>query len=87
MLNICSSLAVGHKLKFNASKTQLICFHLPSVRPISASIPFDVVLLHYSQVSNMGHTLMRNLDDSEDINIIKDLNHKSKFGAVHLSPC
>ena len=35
MLNICCTFSVAHKLEFNANKTQLICFHAPSVRPIA----------------------------------------------------
>jgi hypothetical protein len=31
MLDICSSYAVSHGLEFNANKTQLICFHTPSI--------------------------------------------------------
>ena len=38
MLNICSSFAVSHKLEFNSVKTQLMCFHWPSVHPITADI-------------------------------------------------
>ena len=35
MLDICSSFAMSHKLEFNASKTQLICFtaHLVCLQP------------------------------------------------------
>ena len=41
MLNICSSYAVSHGLEFNANKTQLICFHMPSIRQYTATIFFD----------------------------------------------
>ena len=35
MLNICSSFVVSHKLEFNSMKTQLMCFHCPSVHSIN----------------------------------------------------
>ena len=37
MLDICSSYAVFHCLEFNANKTQLICFHMPSIRQYTAT--------------------------------------------------
>ena len=48
MLNICCTFSVAHKLEFNANKTQLICFHAPSVRPISPTIYFNGTKLSYS---------------------------------------
>ena len=40
-LQICFSFSVSHKLTFNATKTQLICFYAPSVRPITPAIYFN----------------------------------------------
>ena len=38
MLDICGSFAMSHKLEFNASKTQLICFTAPGVSTTLLSI-------------------------------------------------
>ena len=40
MLQICCSFSVSHKLTFNATKTQLICF-ATSVRPITLTVYFN----------------------------------------------
>ena len=80
MLQICSSFAVSHKLEFNASKMQLICFYAPSVRPISPSIYFNGTLLSYS--IHLGHVLTSTLDDTADImRAVKDMNQK--INCVH----
>ena len=47
MLNICSSFAVSHKLEFNSMKTQLMCFHCPSVYPITADIYLNNIKLFF----------------------------------------
>ena len=61
-------IAASHKLEFNASKTQLICFYAPSVRPISPSIYFNGTLLSNSdKVIHLGHVLTSTLDDTADI--------------------
>ena len=65
MLNICCTFSVAHKLEFNANKTQLICFHAPSVRPIAPTIYFNGTKLSYSV--HLGHILTSNLDDTADI--------------------
>ena len=68
MLNICCTFSVADKLEFNANKTQLICFHAPSVRPIAPTIYFNGTKLSYSdQVVHLGHILTSNLDDTADI--------------------
>ena len=81
MLEVCRSFAVSHKLEFNASKTQLICFYAPSVAPITPSIYFNSTLLSYSnQVVHLGHILTNNLNDTMDImRVVKDLNRKANF--------
>ena len=38
MLLICCSFSVSHILMFNPTKTLLICFYAPSVRPITPTI-------------------------------------------------
>ena len=47
MLNICSSFAVSHKLEFNSVKTQLMCFHFPSVHLITADIYINNIKLSF----------------------------------------
>ena len=79
MLNICSSFAVSHKLEFNSMKTQLMCFHCPSVYQITADIyPNNIKLSFVSHVKHLGHILSSNLDDTLDIQrAVKDLNSKA----------
>ena len=78
MLNICSSFAVSHKLEFNSVKTQLMCFHCPSVHPITADIYLNNIKLSFvSHVKHLGHILSSNLDDTLDIQrAVKNLNCK-----------
>ena len=58
MLNICSSFVVSHKLEFNSMKTQLMCFHCPSVHPITADIYLNNIKLSFvSHVKHFGHIL------------------------------
>ena len=85
MLNICCTFSVAHKLEFNANKTQLICFHAPSVRPIAPTIYFNGTKLSYSdQVVHLGHILTSNLDDTADImRTVKDMNKKQTLSCVH----
>ena len=40
MLDICTPYAVSHGLEFNENKTQLMCFHTPSIRQYTATIFF-----------------------------------------------
>ena len=47
MLNICSSFAVFHELEFISMKTQLMCFHCPSVPPITADIYLNNIKLSF----------------------------------------
>ena len=63
------------------NKTQLICFHAPSVRPIAPTIYFNGTKLSYSdQVVHLGHILTSNLDDTADImRTVKDMNKKVNF--------
>ena len=79
MLNICCTFSVAHKLEFNANKTQLICFHAPSVHPIAPTIYINGTKLSYSdQVVHLGHILTSNLDDTADImRTVKDMNKKA----------
>ena len=79
MLNICSSFAVSHKLEFNSMTTQLMCFHCPSVHPITADIYLNNIKLSFvSHVKHVGHILSSNLDDTLDIQrAVKDLNCKA----------
>ena len=79
ILNICSCFAVSHKLEFNSMKTQLMCLHCPSVRPITAEIYLNNIKLFFvSHVKHLGHFLSNNLDDTLNIQrAVKDLNSKA----------
>ena len=72
MLNICVSYAASHKLEFNATKYQIICFHVPTVRP-STPLLFlnNTQLLFTNKVVHLGHVLTENLSDTR---AVKDLN-------------
>ena len=68
LLNICSYFAVSHKLELNSMKTQLMCFHCPSVYPITADIYLNNIKQSFvSHVQHLGHILSSNLDDTLDI--------------------
>ena len=76
LLNICSSYASTHGLRFNAEKTQLICFHLRQSHPVIPTVVFNNVVLQYSnEVTHLGHILTPDLDDI--IRAVKDLNCKA----------
>ena len=45
LLNICSTYASTHGLRFNAEKTQLICFHLRQSHPVIPTVVFNNVVL------------------------------------------
>ena len=79
MLQICCSFSVSHKLTFNATKTQLICFYAPSVHPITPAIYFNGIKLSFmDQVIHLGHILTDDDDDTADIlRAVKDLNRKA----------
>ena len=79
LLNICSSYASTHGLRFNAEKTQLICFHLCQSHPVIPTIVFNNVVLPYSyEVMHLGHILTPYLQDKNDIiRAVKDLNRKA----------
>ena len=52
----CCSFSDSYKLEFNASKTQLICFYAPSVRPITPTISLNGSKLSYTdKVVHLGH--------------------------------
>ena len=68
LLNICSSYASTHGLRFNADKTQLICFHLRQSCPTIPVIYFNNIVLCYSdKVTHLGHILTSDLNDRSDI--------------------
>ena len=75
LLNICSTYASTHGLRFNAEKTQLICFHLRQSHPVIPTVVFNNVVLQYSnEVTHLGHILTPDLDDKNDIiRAVKDL--------------
>ena len=81
LLNICSSYASTHGLKFNAEKTQLICFRLRHTHPSSPVFIFNNHVLRYSnEVTHLGHILTSDLNDSSDIlRVVKDLNRKANY--------
>ena len=79
MLQICCSFSVSHKLTFNATKTQLICFYAPSVCLITSTIYFNGIKLPFvDHVVHLGHIFTDDLDDTADIlRAVKDLNRKA----------
>ena len=79
LLNICSTYASTHGLRFNTEKTQLICFHLRQSHPVIPTVVFNNVVLQYSnEVTHLGHILTPDLDDKNDIiRAVKDLNRKA----------
>ena len=79
LLNICSSYASTHGLRFSADKTQLICFNLCQSRPTIPVICFNSIILHYSdEVKHLGHILTSDMNDRSDIiRAVKDLNRKA----------
>ena len=79
LLNICSTYASTHGLRFNAEKTQLICFHLRQSHPVIPTVVFNNVVLQCSnEVTHLGHILTPDLDDKNDIiRAVKDLNRKA----------
>ena len=77
-LNVCSSYASTHGLKFNAEKTELICFHLRHTHPSSPVFIFNNHVLRHS--NEVGHILTSDLNDSSDIlRVVKDLNCKGNY--------
>ena len=56
-----------HQLEFNSMKTQLMCFHCPSVHPITADIYLNIKLSFVSYVKHLGHILSSNLEYTLDI--------------------
>ena len=79
MLSICNDFSISHGLRFNANKTQLICFRTLYTRSISATILFNDTPLCYSDcVTHLGHILTYDLNDRPDvIRVIKDMNCKA----------
>ena len=70
MLDICTFYAVSHGLEFNTNKTQMICFHIPSMQQCTGNTFFHVTYL--------CHILSSNLNDKEDIiRVVKDMNCKA----------
>ena len=91
MLSICSSYAISHRLEFNASKTQLICFHTLPFHPYAALILLNDVKLEYSdKITHLGHTctLTYNLNDTEDImRAIKEIGKQIYYFSFSRSIC
>ena len=55
-------------VRFNAEKTQLICFHLRQTCNRVPDIIFNNVVLYYSnKVTHLGHILSSDLNDKSDI--------------------
>ena len=87
MLNICCRYAFQNGLKFNANKTQLICFRKSKSCSTLPTILFNDTILEYSdEVKHLGHILSYNLNDNADIvRAVKDMNHmaNSTINFVH----
>ena len=69
MLHVCSAFADDYGLRFNPTKTQLICFtrshsHPPPHTPLKFG---GVPLFYKDAVSHLGHILSHDLSDSADI--------------------
>ena len=69
MLHVCSAFADDYGLRFNPTKTQLICFtrshsHPPPHTPLMFG---GVPLFYKDTVSHLGHILSHDLSDSADI--------------------
>ena len=81
MLSICSNFATAHKLEFNTSKTQLICFRKTRHCSFPVLIHLNGHLLHPSdKVVHLGHILTYNLRDTDDIlRSCKELNRKANY--------
>ena len=78
MLSICSNFATAHKLEFNTSKTQLICFRKTRHCSFPVLIHLNGHLLHPSD--KVIHILTCNLRDTDDIlRSCKDLNRKANY--------
>ena len=70
MLNCCENFTIICGLKFNPSKTQLICFSSYPSSSCSASFYFCGQQLPFlDTVSHLGHLLHYNLSDVHDINV------------------
>ena len=70
--SICSNFATAHKLEFNTSKTQLICFRKP--RHCSFPVLIGHLLQPSDKVIHLGHILSYNLRDTDILRSCKDLN-------------
>ena len=69
MITECEAFAGSHGLRFNASKTQLICFRR-TPRPVYSHFWFDGQLLPLvDSVLHLGNTLQINLSDKLDIQL------------------
>ena len=68
ILSLCESFANSYGLKFNAGKTQLICFGLSPSDKCTTAIYFCGELLAFlNSVCHLGHILSYNLSDNDDI--------------------
>ena len=88
MLSICSNFATAHKLEFNTSKTQLICFRKTRHCSFPVLIHLNGHLLHPSdKVIHLGHILTYNLRNTDDIlRSCKDLNRKANYILLAVDP-
>ena len=77
LLSECECFSRHSELKFNASKTQLICFRLKKNLMV-CSVFFGHILSFSDCVHHLGHVLSFNLDDSEDINRVYIYGHEPK---------
>ena len=83
LLDICFSYADTHGLRFNAEKTQLICFHLCHTRVCLPDIVFNNVVLHYSgEVTHLGH---KPLPSSQNCAFGRSTRH-ARVVLMHLLP-
>ena len=79
MLQKCEQFTDAHGLKFNASKTQLVCFGRAPVLGCSHKFMFcGRVLPIVASAVHLGHILRADLDDSDDIlKVTRDMARKA----------
>ena len=84
MIRCCEDFAASRGLRFNASKTQLICFSYSPSSSCHACILFCGQLLSFvDTATHLGHLLNFNLSDAPDVNHkFRDMVKKANYVLV-----
>ena len=84
MLRCCENFALSRGLRFNAAKTQLICFSYSPSSNCLAHVMFCNHLLPFvDTVTHLGHLLHYNLSDAPDISCkLRDMVKKANYVLV-----